>query len=31
MIFELTQRLEENKDFPLPAGYMLVSERVETL
>ena len=31
MIFELTQRLEENQDFPLPAGYILVTEKVETL
>ena len=31
MITELTNRLAENKEFPLPAGYILVSERVETL
>ena len=31
MIAELTVRLEENQDFPLPAGYALITEKVETL
>jgi len=31
MISELNQRLEENKDFPLPAGYVMVTEKIETL
>ena len=30
MIFELNQRLEENIDFPLPAGYVMVTEKIET-
>lgn len=30
IVQELTERLEENEDYPLPAGYAIVTEKLES-